>query len=262
VINIAAMRIFYFPPAKPGEKQVVYTHPIGIGKVGWSTPEGKTKVLSKQKDPPGLRPHRCARSTRRTARSCPGRAAGPDNPLGRSSSRWAGRLPDPRHQQALWRRAALQPRLHPAVSRRRRKAVRHGGPWNHGAGGQPAIRVRLARGAAVPAGLRRLEDDKRDWSKSQPKLLSKTLSKRIQGELTSRKASIDWERVAESPPIPRGLALSVSAVDQSVAALIRKRPGSRTGYPMAPTGMGRMIPPCRPDDVKVMVTEQQQAPRS
>src|SRR6188508_1767149 len=51
VINIAAMRIFYFPPAKPGEKQVVYTHPIGIGKVGWSTPEGKTKVLGKEKDP-------------------------------------------------------------------------------------------------------------------------------------------------------------------------------------------------------------------
>ena len=33
MINIAAMRLFYFPPAKPGEKQVVYTHPIGIGRV-------------------------------------------------------------------------------------------------------------------------------------------------------------------------------------------------------------------------------------
>src|SRR5690349_19947203 len=38
VINIAAMRLYYFPPHKSGEKQLVYTHPIGIGKDGWATP--------------------------------------------------------------------------------------------------------------------------------------------------------------------------------------------------------------------------------
>ena len=51
VINIAAMRLYYFPPHKPGENQVVFTHPIGIGKVGWSTPEGTTKIVRRQKDP-------------------------------------------------------------------------------------------------------------------------------------------------------------------------------------------------------------------
>ena len=40
VVNVAAMRIFYYPPHKKGEPQVVYTHPIGIGRVGWKTPEG------------------------------------------------------------------------------------------------------------------------------------------------------------------------------------------------------------------------------
>ena len=45
VINIAAMRLFYFPKPKKGEPQVVITHPIGIGKVGWSTPEGVTKII-------------------------------------------------------------------------------------------------------------------------------------------------------------------------------------------------------------------------
>jgi len=40
VINIPAMRIFYYPPVKHGERPVVITHPIGIGKVGWRTPEG------------------------------------------------------------------------------------------------------------------------------------------------------------------------------------------------------------------------------
>jgi len=70
VINIAAMRFYYFPPTKPGQKQVVYTHPIGIGRVGWQTPEGSTKVVSKQKDPGGFRRRRCAPNTRKTARSC------------------------------------------------------------------------------------------------------------------------------------------------------------------------------------------------
>jgi len=51
VINIPSMRIFYFPPAKKGEKQVVFTHPIGIGKMGWRTPEGVTKITRRQKDP-------------------------------------------------------------------------------------------------------------------------------------------------------------------------------------------------------------------
>ena len=51
VVNVAAMRIFYYPPHKKGEPQVVFTHPIGIGKVGWKTPEGSTKIISRQKDP-------------------------------------------------------------------------------------------------------------------------------------------------------------------------------------------------------------------
>ncbi|MFZ9060867.1 MAG: L,D-transpeptidase family protein, partial [Steroidobacteraceae bacterium] len=51
VINLAAMRLFYFLPAGDGEGLDVITHPIGIGKVGWSTPEGKTKIISRVKDP-------------------------------------------------------------------------------------------------------------------------------------------------------------------------------------------------------------------
>jgi L,D-transpeptidase ErfK/SrfK len=51
VVNLAALRVFYFPKRKPGELQTVVTHPIGIGKVGWTTPEGVTKIVSKRKDP-------------------------------------------------------------------------------------------------------------------------------------------------------------------------------------------------------------------
>ncbi len=51
VVNLAALRMFYFPkPGKDGQR-VVITYPIGIGKVGWATPEGATKIVSKRKDP-------------------------------------------------------------------------------------------------------------------------------------------------------------------------------------------------------------------
>ena len=51
VINLAAMRLFYFPKMKPGEPQKVITHPIGIGRVGWRTPQGNTKIVSKTAAP-------------------------------------------------------------------------------------------------------------------------------------------------------------------------------------------------------------------
>src|ERR1043165_4158591 len=40
VINVPAMRLFYYPKVKKGEKQIVHTYPIGVGRVGWATPEG------------------------------------------------------------------------------------------------------------------------------------------------------------------------------------------------------------------------------
>jgi len=51
VINIAAMRLYYFPPREKGEPQVVYTHPIGIGRVGWRTPVGVTRIVRREKNP-------------------------------------------------------------------------------------------------------------------------------------------------------------------------------------------------------------------
>jgi L,D-transpeptidase ErfK/SrfK len=35
VVNIAAMRLYYYPAVPKGAPRVVITHPIGIGKVGW-----------------------------------------------------------------------------------------------------------------------------------------------------------------------------------------------------------------------------------
>src|SRR6187399_605794 len=67
VINAAAMRLFYYPKVKKGEPQVVHTYPIGIGKVGWKTPEGTTKIARRQKDPPGGRRRPSSRNIAKSA---------------------------------------------------------------------------------------------------------------------------------------------------------------------------------------------------
>lgn len=52
VINLAAMRLFYFPPkAKNSKLQRVITHPLGIGRIEWKTPEGMTSITSKKENP-------------------------------------------------------------------------------------------------------------------------------------------------------------------------------------------------------------------
>jgi lipoprotein-anchoring transpeptidase ErfK/SrfK len=85
VVNVAAMRIFYYPPHKKGEPQMVYTHPIGIGKVGWKTPEGTTKIVSRtRRIRCGWCRSRCATNMLRMVRSCRPGARGPGQSARRS----------------------------------------------------------------------------------------------------------------------------------------------------------------------------------
>ncbi|HKQ84466.1 MAG TPA: L,D-transpeptidase family protein [Steroidobacteraceae bacterium] len=83
VINLAAMRVYYFPKRKDGELQTVLTHPIGIGKVGWSTPEGTTKVTGKAKNPTWFPPASVRKEHAEAGDPLPRKVPpGPDNPLG------------------------------------------------------------------------------------------------------------------------------------------------------------------------------------
>lgn len=47
VINLAEYRLYYFPP----NDNIVITMPVGIGREGWTTPTGLTKVTVKERDP-------------------------------------------------------------------------------------------------------------------------------------------------------------------------------------------------------------------
>jgi L,D-transpeptidase ErfK/SrfK len=83
VVNLAALRMFYFPkPGKDGQRFVM-TFPIGIGKVGWATPEGSTTVVSKRKKPWWTPPASVRKEHAAAGDPLPARVPpGPDNPLG------------------------------------------------------------------------------------------------------------------------------------------------------------------------------------
>ncbi|HSB95269.1 MAG TPA: L,D-transpeptidase family protein [Spongiibacteraceae bacterium] len=84
VINLAALRLYYFPPRKKHELQTVITHPIGIGMVGWTTPLGSTKVTGKRANPVWNPPASVRKEHLADGDPLPKAVPpGPDNPLGK-----------------------------------------------------------------------------------------------------------------------------------------------------------------------------------
>ncbi|RMF98226.1 MAG: hypothetical protein D6727_03340 [Gammaproteobacteria bacterium] len=85
VLNIAAKRLFYFPPVDGDADgpRVVETYPIGIGREGWETPVGETTVVSKARDPVWFVPASIRREHAAAGDPLPPQVPpGPDNPLG------------------------------------------------------------------------------------------------------------------------------------------------------------------------------------
>ena len=89
VLNLPEMRMFFFPKPKKGEKPVVVTHPVSIGRMDWDTPLGKTKIVGKRKDPTWTPPQSIKDEV--IAAGDPPLPdvvpAGPDNPLGQYALR-------------------------------------------------------------------------------------------------------------------------------------------------------------------------------
>ncbi len=88
VINLAEMRLYYYPPARFGEPATVMTYPIGIGQEGWATPLGKARILVKDKDPVWTVPQSILAASIAEGDPLPRVVPpGPDNPLGKYALR-------------------------------------------------------------------------------------------------------------------------------------------------------------------------------
>lgn len=90
VLNLAAMRLFYYPKPGPGEAPVVITHPVGIGREEWPTPVGLTRVTERVANPTWRVPESIRREHAAAGDPLPAVVPpGPDNPLGRYALRLA-----------------------------------------------------------------------------------------------------------------------------------------------------------------------------
>lgn len=83
VLNIPEMRLYYYPPRKKNSRQEVITHPLGIGKQGWSTPYVNTYISEKKVRPNWYPPKSIRLEWEKAGATLPEIVeAGPDNPLG------------------------------------------------------------------------------------------------------------------------------------------------------------------------------------
>jgi len=218
VINIPAMRLFYYPAHKPDEPAMVYTYPIGIGKVGWATPEGTTKIISRTKDPVWRVPVSVRKEHLENGEELPPVVQpGPDNPLGKHSFTlgWPSYLVHGTNKPygVGMRSSHGCIRLYPEDIQQLFDSVPIGTklrvvnqPYLFGRNGDDVMMQ--SYGA--------LEDDKRDWVKLRRKLLEKSLSDHVRAEIKERKLTIDWERIEALAHEPRGVPVSVITPEASL----------------------------------------------
>jgi L,D-transpeptidase ErfK/SrfK len=227
IINVPEMRLFYFPPHARGEPQVVFTHPIGIGKLGWSTPEGVTHVVAHQKDPiwrPSLalrRDHRNDNGEDLPAVVPPG----PDNPLGKYEFRlgWPSYLIHGTNKPygVGLRSSHGCVRLYPEDIEKLFAMVPDGTPVR--VVNQPFL-FGVHDGQLYLQAYTVLEDDKRNWQHAQRTLLTHVLGNRGEALMRTAGTTIDWQSVAAVAGAPRGIAVPVLGDGGSVASELTAAP--------------------------------------
>lgn len=83
VLNLAEMRVYYYPPAGSDKAGNVVTFPVGIGRKGWNTPLGKARIVRKKAHPDWHPPASIRKEHAEKGDPLPRVVpAGPDNPLG------------------------------------------------------------------------------------------------------------------------------------------------------------------------------------
>ena len=257
VINIAAMRLFYFPKHKSGEPQVVITHPIGIGKVGWSTPEGVTKIVRRQKDPTWTVPVSVIKEHRENGEELDRVIGpGPDNPLGRHAFylQWPSYLIHGTNKPAGvgLRSSHGCIRLYPEDIAQLFETVPIGTqvrvvnqPFEFGWAGDNLFMQPLDV----------LEDDTRDWKKASKRLLSKSLASTLQKQLKEHNEQVDWDLVSTLSKSPRGVPVAISTATGGIDQILAAAPLVRNEIPEGSTWDGKTDLPMDEATFHQMLTE-------
>ena len=84
VLNLAEMRLYYYPPEEDGPARRVISHPVSVGRQDWKTPLGVTRIVRKAQDPTWYPPESIREEHAADGKDLPEVVPpGPDNPLGR-----------------------------------------------------------------------------------------------------------------------------------------------------------------------------------
>ena len=257
LINIAAMRIYYFPPVKRGERIVVLTHPIGIGKVGWKTPEGVTKIVRRQKDPTWRVPVSVLKEHHENGQDLdPVIGPGPDNPLGKYAFylQWPSYLIHGTNKPAGvgLRSSHGCIRLYPEDIEQFFNMIPVGTEVR--VVNQPFL-FGWSNGQLYLQPMDVLEDDARDWSKSPRRLLAKSLPASMLQRLKAQHQQIDWDQVAALTHDPHGVPVPVSTPDASLERVLASAARVQNVLPPGSTWDGTSDLPMDEASFKQMFSE-------
>jgi L,D-transpeptidase ErfK/SrfK len=257
VINVPQMRLFYYPKRKAGEPQEVITYPIGIGKVGWRTPEGVTKVMRKQKDPTWRPPISIIKEHRENGEELERVIGpGPDNPLGRYAFYlgWPSYMIHGTNKPAGvgLRSSHGCLRLYPEDIEQLFETMPLGTQVR--VVNEPFVFGWHADQLHIQA-FDVLEDDPRNWKKAEKTLLSKALSASIRKELKKRGEEVDWERISTFTHDPRGLPVSISSPDSSLEQVVAGARKVQNRLPEGATWDGKSDLPMDEGSFREMVSE-------
>jgi len=222
VVNVAAMRIFYYPPHKKGEQQVVYTHPIGIGRVGWKTPEGTTKIIGRTKDPVWMVPKSVRDEHATDGEKLPARVpAGPDNPLGQYMFRlsWPSYLIHGTNKPygVGMRSSHGCMRLYPEDIAVFFDLIPIGTKVT--VVNQPYL-FGWRDGTLYLQPYAVMDDDSRDWSKNRKRLLAHLLNTKTRREISEQNNEINWQRVGDLAHSPRAMPVPVTGGHDGIDSVV------------------------------------------
>ncbi len=225
VINLAQLRVFYFPKVKKGEPRTVITHPIGIGKIGWSTPLGTTKITSKAKNPTWFPPASVRKEHREAGDPLPARVPpGPDNPLGTHMMRlgWPSYLVHGTNKPygVGMRSSHGCMRFYPEDIAQLYDDIPVGTKVT--VVNQPFV-FGWHQGALYVQAFPIQEDDEREHPQSADALLNAAISNDMWQTVKEHNAAIDLQLVNDLAAKPRGIAVPVSRSAQVVENIEREK---------------------------------------
>jgi L,D-transpeptidase ErfK/SrfK len=222
VVNIAQMRLYYFPPSSHGGKQIVYTYPIGIGRVDWKTPSGVTTVVRKVINPVWRPPADILQEHREEGDPLPAEIRpGPDDPMG-TRALYLG-----------WPEYAIHGTNKPVgVGMRVSHGCMHLYPedilqlYDLVPVGTPVRVVNQPfvfgwhRGDLYMQAFGPMDGDPRDWQSATRTLLEQAMGPDNQQQLQERNEQVRWDLVLELARDPQGIPVAITDSSASLEQVL------------------------------------------